>query len=103
MGNTMTITAFCKLIMNCRAVWLSVAFLASRQLAMAGMAFGACQGRMLCLTYLQQLVWLVMTAGTDFLALGNGIGDIKRGVHRVTSQTVRSSHCYHGAMVLVTF
>ncbi len=101
--NAMTVTTFCEFIMDCCAVWLSVAFLAGRQPAMFRMAFGAGQDRMLCLAGLQKLVWFTMAAGANLFALGYGIGDRKRGVHWVTGQTVLGFQCCHGTVVLVTF
>jgi hypothetical protein len=53
MGNTMTVTAFCKLLMNRGTVGFSMAILAGRQLMTMGrMALGAGQGRMFCLVLL---------------------------------------------------
>jgi len=103
MRNSMTSTAFCILFMNRSVVRFPMAFLAGRQLTMVRVAFGAGQNRMFSLACLQQLVCLVMTAGADLFALGCGIGDIKRGVHRVTGQTVKRFKCCHGTMVLMTF
>ena len=103
MGNTMTISAFCKLFMNYSTVRLSMAILTGGQLAMGRMTLGAGQGRVLSLMRLQQLVSLLMTAGADLLALSDGIGDIKRGVHGMTGKTVRGfQHC-HGTVVLMAF
>ena len=99
----MTLSAFCVLFMDRRVVRFSVAFLAGRQLAMAGMAFGASQDRMLCLAGLQKLVWFTMAAGANLFVLGYGIGDRKRGVHWVTGQTILGFQCCHGTVVLMTF
>ena len=103
MGNTMTVSAFCKLFMNYIAMRLSMAVLTGRQMSMSRMTLGAGQGRVLCLMRLQQLVGLLMTAGTDLLALGDGIGDFKRCVHGMTGQTARGFQYCHGTVVLMTF
>ena len=103
MGNTMTVTAFCILFMNCNTVWFSMAILAFRKLTMCRMTLCAGEGRVFCDMILQQLICLVMTTGTDFLALGNRIGYLQRGVHRVARQTVRGCQYCHGAVIFVTF
>ena len=103
MGNTMTFTAFCILFVNYRTVRLSMAILAFRKLTVGRMTLGAGKSRVLCHMLLQQLICLFMTAGTDFLGLGNRIGDLQRGVHRVAGQTVRGFQYCHGAVVFVAF
>ena len=75
MGNTMTVTALCKLFMDGGTVRLAMAILACRQLAVRRMTLGAGQGRMFCLVVLQQLVCFFMTSGADLFVLGHGIRD----------------------------
>ena len=99
----MTVTALCKLLMNYVTVWLSMAILTGRQLTMGRMTLGASQGRMFCLVLLQQPVCLVMTTGTDLLSLGNRIGYLKRGVHRMAGQAVRCFQCCQGAVIFMAF
>ena len=103
MGNTMTVAAFCKLLMDNRTVGLSMTILASGQLPMDRMAFGTGQGRMFCLVRQQQLVCLVMAAGTNLFGLGNRIGNLKRGVDWMAGKTGRRFQNHHGAVVFMAF
>ena len=104
MGNAMTFATFCVFFMDCGAMRLTVAFLADRQLPVNRMAFCAGKRTMLCLTRLQQLERLLMTTGTDFFSLGNGIGYYQRGVRvGMTAQAIRSFKYYHGTVVLMAF
>ena len=103
MGNTMAVAAFFKLFMNCRIMQRAMAIHTDRQMPVLGMTLGTGKGRMLCLTRLQQLICIFMTAGADLLGLGKGIGDLQRGMHRMAGQTVRSVQYCHGTVVLVAF
>jgi len=103
MGNTVTVTAFCKLFMNDITVRLAVATLAFRQLTMLGMTLGTGQSRVLCLMILQHLVSLLMTASADFFCLGNRIGDHEGCMHRMTGQAVWCFQRCHGAVVFMAF
>ena len=103
MGNTMTVTALCIFLMDCRIMGLSMAIHTHWQMPMFGMALGAGKGGMFCRPGLQQLICLIMTTGTDFLGLISRIGDPQRRMHRMTGQAVRGiQHC-HGTVILVTF
>lgn len=101
MGNAMTVTAFCKLLMNYFTVRLPMTIMTGRQLAMGRVTLGAGQGRMFCLMLLQQLVCLVMTPCTDLFGLGNRIGDLKRGVHWMAGQAVGCFNCCHGTVIFM--
>jgi hypothetical protein len=101
MGYAMTITTAGKFLMDRGAVGHTVAFLAGWQLPVGRMTFCTGQGRMLCLPGLQHIVCLIMTTGAYYLILGNGIGDIERGVNRMTGQAVRGRKNCHGAVVFM--
>ncbi len=103
MGNTVTVTAFFKLFMNCRIMWSAMAIHTLRQMAVLWMALGAGKGRMLCSASLQQFICLIMTTGTDLLGLGKRIGDLQRGMHGMAGQAVRGIKYCHGTVVLVAF
>jgi hypothetical protein len=68
-----------------------------------GMALGTGKGRVLCLTRLQRLICIFMTAGADLLGLGKGIGDLQRGMYRMAGQAARGIKYCHGTVVLVAF
>ena len=103
MGNTMTIAALRIFIMNCITVWLTMAILAFRQLAVGRMTLGTGKSSMLCDANLQQLESLPMTTGTDLFRLGDWIGNSQRGVHWMAGKAIRNFKSCHGAVVLMAF
>ena len=103
MGDTVTITAFCKLFMDNGAMRFAMAILALGDLTVLRMAFGAGKGRMLRHIIFQQLICLFMTAGAYLFGFRNRIRDVQRGVHRMTGQAVRSFKSHEGAVVFMAF
>ncbi len=103
MGNTMTVNALGKFFMNRGTVGFSMAIHADRQMPVLRMTLGTGKCRVLCLTRLKQIEGLFMTTGTDLFTLGLRVGDIQRGMHRMTGQAVRGIQHYNGAVILVAF